>query len=190
MKRSDFLNFLQLVEEREPVFMEALAAANDLVKAGFLDQLSYSDTGNIHPQLLLSSPPSGLIASEATSPILPGNTSGLQAGDACSGPDLDTLLSYSFRQVAEDQHPNNILNQCYVWPSTRFDDLEGVDEVPRWSPLLQRSQRRPCRFQILPFHCTERWQLAVFDIAKNMMVCYDTAWTLGSPNSTFAVGQA
>lgn len=32
--------------------------------------------------------------------------------------------------------------------------------------------------------------MADFDIVKNVVVCYDTIWTSGSPNSTFLVGQA
>lgn len=120
---------------------------------------------------------------------MPEYANEFQAGDAYSGPDLDALLAYSFRQVAEDQHPNNILDHCHLWQSTRFDDPGGVEELLNWSPLLQRSQRWPRRYQILPFYYTERWQLAVFDIVENVAVCYDTVWASGSPNSTFIVGQ-
>ena len=61
----------------------------------------------------------------------------------------------------------------------------------RIGPLASSEcQTRPRCHQVLPFYDTGRWQLAVFDIVKNVVVCYDTMWTSGSPNSTFLVGQA
>ena len=190
MKSSDFTKFFNLVEDREPVFKEALVAANGMVKGGFLDHVPYAEMTISHPQNLLSSPLSSLNFSEGTEPVLPGRENKLWTGDAYSGPDLDALLSYSFREAAEHQRPNNIFAQCHLWQSTRFDDPEGIDELPSWFPRLQRSQRRPRRYQMLPFYDTKRWQLAVFDLVNNVTVCYDTMWTFGSPNSTFVVGQA
>lgn len=185
MKSADFTTFLRLVEEREPVFREALAAANKMVKEGVFDHAS--EVARSYPQNLIKSPPSNLDIRGGTSP--PGHISRLQEGDACSGPDLDALLSYCFRVAAEDQQPKNILNQCYLWPSVRFDDPEGFDEAPSWFPRLQHSQQQPLRYQMLPFYGDKRWQLAVFDIVNNIVVCYDTLWTLGLPNSTFRVSQ-
>ena len=190
MKSSEFSNFLRLAEEREPVFKEVLAAANGLVKEGFQDHLSYAETAISYSRNLLPSPPSGLEAPRSTASTKSLSEHGVWAGDACSGPDLDTLLTYSFRQAAESQQLNNIVHQCDLWPSTRFDDPNGVDGFPSWSPRLQRSQRRPRRHQVLPFYNTGRWQIADFDIFKNVVVCYDTIWTFGSPNSTFLVGRA
>ena len=113
-----------------------------------------------------------------------------ERGDAYSGPDLDTLLTHFYRQAAEGQQLNTIVSQCDLWPSTRFDDPNGADASPRWSPRLQRSQRRPRCHQLLLFYDTGRWQLAVFDIANKKIICYDTVRTAGTPNSTFLVGQA
>lgn len=62
MKSSEFSNFLRLAEEREPVFKEVLAGANDLVKEGFQDHVSYAETAMSHSRNLLPSPPSGLEA--------------------------------------------------------------------------------------------------------------------------------
>ena len=190
MKSSDFTQFLSLVEEREPIFREALAAANRMVEGKFLDHVSYPGTAMSHPQNSLSSPPSDRTFSGETISTLSGHENGLQGGDVSSGLDLDALLAYSFRQAVEDQQPKNILDQCYLWQSTRFNDLEGIDETPSWFPRLQRSQSRPHRYQMLPFYHTERWQLAVFDVVEKVVVCYDTTWTSGVPNSTFRVGQA
>lgn len=110
-------------------------------------------------------------------------------GDAYSGPDLDALVAYCFRLAAEVQQPKNILNQCHLWQSTRFDELEGFDEATSWFPRLQHGQQQPLRYQLLPFYSTARWQLAIFDIVNNVVVCYDTMWTSGLPNSTFRVGK-
>lgn len=60
MNSSESSNFLGLVEEREPIFREVLAAANDLVKEVFQDYLSYAETAISHSRDLLPSPPSGL----------------------------------------------------------------------------------------------------------------------------------
>ncbi len=189
MKNSNFTSFLNLVEEREPVFRETLAAANGIVEGGFLDHVSYAETATSHPQNLLSPPPSGLNISGDTESILPGHEDGLRVADACSGPDLDALLAYSFRQAAEDQAPKDILDQYYLWQSTRFNDPEGIDEIMSWFPRFQQSQRPLCRYQMLPFFNAERWQLAIFDLVGNIVVCYDTIWTSGSSNSTFTVCQ-
>lgn len=51
MKRSEFTDFLKLVEEREPVLREALAAANGTVNEGILDCVSYAETAISHPHL-------------------------------------------------------------------------------------------------------------------------------------------
>lgn len=190
MKSSEISNFLRLAEEREPIFREVHAAANDLVKEGFQDHSLYAQTAISHSRNLLPSPRSDLEAPGSTASTKPPSEHGVWAGDACSGPALDTLLAYSFQQAAEGQQLNNTVHQCNLWPNTRFDDPNGVDGLPSWSPRLQRSQRRPLRHQVLPFYNTGRWQMADFDIVKNVLVCYDTIWTSGSPNSTFLVGQA
>lgn len=189
MKTSEFNNFLRLAEEREPVFKDVLASANDMMEDGFQDHLLHTETAMTNPPSLLPSPLSRLNMSDVTKPIMSGLEYTIGAGDACSGPDLDTLLSFSFRQAAEGQQMNDIVSQCNLWPSTRFDYPNDIDELPGWSPRLQRSKRRPRRHQMLPFYNTGRWQLAVFDVVKNVVVCYDTTWTSGSPNSVFLVGQ-
>ena len=183
MKVLEFNNFLRLAEEREPVFREALAAANDMVKHEFQDHMSNSE-------IATSQPPLGLGVPQSATSIISGIAQGIGGGDACSGPDLDTLIAYSFRQGAEAGQLKTIVSQCDLWPSTRFDDLNRTDESPRWSPRLQRSQRRPHRHQVLPFYDTGRWQLAVFDIVENKVTCYDTVWTAGTLNATVFVGQA
>ena len=190
MKNSDFTNFLNLVEEREPVFREALAIANNAMMKGPINHESYFEPDMGNPRNLLSSPQSCSNISAGTLSILPGYEKGMQLGDASSGSDLDVLLAYSIQQAAGFQQPKNILNQCHVWPSTRFDDPEGINETLSWSPSLQRSQRWRQRYQMLPFYSTERWQLAVFDIIGNNIICYDSMWTSGLPNSTFSVGLA
>ena len=187
MKSGDFTKFLQLVEERKPVSREALVAANNMLKGGFLDHASRSETALSYPQVLIESPPSHLDIRGGASPVRPGHTSRLQVGDACSGPDLDVLLAYCFRIAAEDQQPKNILNQCNLWQSIRFDDLEGFDDAANWFPRLQHSPQRPLRYQMLPFYSTERWHLAMSDVMNNIVVCYNTIWTLGLPNSKFKV---
>ena len=190
MKNSDFTKFLNLMEEREPVFGEALATANNAIMKGSINHESYFEPDMSNPRNLLSSPQSYSNISAGTLSILPVYEKGMQLGDASSGSDLDVLLAYSIQQAAEDQQPKNILNQCHVWPSTQFDDPEWINETPNKSPRLQRSQRWRQRYQILPFYSTERWQLAVFDITGNSMVCYDSMWTSGLPNFTFRVGKA
>jgi len=190
MKNSEFNNFLRLAEEREPVFRDVLAAANGMVTEGFQDHVSHTELAISHPPALLPSPPSDLSALGNTTSIMSGSEHGIGVGDACSGPDLDSLITYSFQQAAEGQQQKIIVNQCDLWPSTQFDDPNDIDELPSWSPRLQRSRRRPCRYQVLPFHSTGRWQLAVFDIIETLVVCYDTIWTAGSTHSTFLVGQA
>ena len=187
MKNSDFSRFLNLIEKREPIFKKALSAANHMMVGGFLDRISYTDISTDHPQTLLSSSPSGQKSAGGARHLLPGHGNVQRTVDACSGPDLDTLMTHSFLQASENPQPNSIFNQCHLWQSTRFEDPEGVDEPPTWTPRLQRSYRRARRYQILPFHYTERWQLAVFDVADKMVVCYDTVWTSGSPNFTFVV---
>ena len=183
MKISEFNNFLRLAEEREPVFREALAAANDMVKDEFQDHI-------LNAEIATSHPPSSLGVLQSAASIISGVDHGVGGGDACSGPDLDTLIAYSFRQGAEAEQLKSIVGQCDLWSSTRFDDPNSTDESPRWSPRLQRSQRRPHRHQVLPFYDTGRWQLAVFDILENKVTCYDTVWTAGTLNSTFLVCQA
>ncbi len=190
MKISEFNNFLKLAEEREPVFRDVLAAANEMVKEGFQDHVLYAETAMSHPPSLLPSPPSGLNMSGSTASIMSGFEHGVGAGDAWSGPDLDTLLDFSFRKAREGQLLHNIVGQYNLWQSIRFHDPNDIDKLPNWSPRLYRSQRRPRRHHLLPFYNTGRWQLAVFDIVKNVVTCYDTIWTSGSPNSTFLVGQA
>lgn len=150
-----------------------LTAANGLVKEGFQDHLLYTETAISHSRNLIQSLPSGLEAPGSTASTKPLSEHGVWAGDACSGPDLDTLLTYSFRQALESQQLNNIVHQCDLWPSTQFDDPNGVDGFPSWSPRLQRSQRRPRRHQRLSFYNTGRWQIADFDIVKNVVVCYN-----------------
>lgn len=59
-----------------------------------------------------------------------GSEHGVRVGDTCSGPDLDTLMTYAFQQAAEGQQLKSIVNQYNLWPSTRFDDPNGVDERP------------------------------------------------------------
>lgn len=169
MRISESNNFLRLAEEREPVLREALAAANNMVKEGFQDHISDAETATSHP----SSPPPGLDTPHSAVSIISGVEHGIGRGDACSGPDLDTLVAYSFRQGAEGQQQKTIVSQCDLWPSTRFDDPNGTGESPRW-PHLQRSQRRPHRHKVLPFYDTGRWQLAVFDMVENKVTCYDT----------------
>ena len=186
MKISEFNDFLRLAEEREPVFREVLAAANEIVKEEFQDHISKAETAISHPP----SPPSGLSVPQSAASIISGFEHSIEGGDACSGPDLDTLIAYSFRQGAEGQQLTTIVSQYDLWPSTRFDDPNGTDESPRWSPRLQRSQRRPRRHQVLPFYDSGRWQLAVFDMVENKVTCYDTVWTAGTLSSTFLVGQA
>lgn len=66
MKGSELSNFLKLAEEREPIFREVLAAANDLVKEGLQDHLSYAETAISQSRNLLPSPPSGLEAPAST----------------------------------------------------------------------------------------------------------------------------
>ena len=184
MKISEFNNFLRLAEDREPLFREALAAANDMVMAEVQDHISNAETATSH----LSSPPSGLSGLQSVASIVSGVEPDIGEGDACSGPDLDTLMAYSFQQAVEGQHPKTIVKQCDLWPSTRFDHLNDTDKSPRWSPRLQRSQRRPHRYQVLPFYDIGRWQLAAFDIVEHKVQCYDTVWTAGTLNSTFLVG--
>ncbi len=112
MKSSEFNNFLRLAEEREPEFREVLAATNDMVKEGFQDYILHAETAITHPPSLLPSPPSGLNMSESTASIMSGFEHGVGAGDVCSGPDLDSLLEFSFRQATEGQQLNNIVGQC------------------------------------------------------------------------------
>ena len=154
-----------------------------MVKGEVQDHISNMETATSPPP----SPPSGLGVPQSA---VSGVEHGIGEGNACSGPDLDTLIAYSFRQGAEGQQLRTIVNQCDLWPSTRFDDPNSTDSSLRWSPRLQRSQRRPHRHQVLPFYDTERWQLAVFDIVENKIKCYDTVWTAGTSNSTFLVGRA
>ena len=187
MKNSDFSRFLKLIEKREPIFEKALGAANHMMVGGFLDHISYADVSTDHPQTALSSLPLGQKSAGGAGYLFSGQGNALQTVDACSGPDLDTLMTHSFLEASENPQPDSILDQCHLWQSTRFEDPEGVDEPPTWTPRLQRSQRRASRYQILPFHYTERRQLAVFDMADKMVVCYDTVWTAGSPNFTFVV---
>lgn len=193
MRSSEFIAFLSLAEDREPIFREVLATANDMAKKVFQDQILCAKTATSHPRNLLPSPLSGLDTLETTTSIMCGFEIVIGAGDAYSGLDLDTLLAYSFRQGREGkegQQLTDIVDQCDLWRSTRFEDADGVDERPTWTPRLQRSQRRPRCYQLLPFYDSGRWQLAVFDIMKKVIVCYDTIWTSGSSNSTFLVGQA
>ena len=102
MKNADFTRFFQLMEEREPVFRQSLAEANNMIKQGFLDHSSCAETILSYPQNPTQSPPSNLDIRGGASPVGPGYISRSQAGDACSGADLDALLSYSFRRAAED----------------------------------------------------------------------------------------
>lgn len=189
MRRADFTRFLQLVEEREPVFKEALDAANNMVKESFFHHTPRADTVLGSPQHLTPSLPLNLDNREEASPINPRYIGQLQGEDACSGADLDALLAYSFRNAAEDQQPRSILNQCHLWQSTWFDDLEGLDEESSWFPRLQHSHQRPLRYHMLPFYSGDRWHLAIFDIVNNVASCYDTMWTVGLPNATFQVNQ-
>lgn len=174
MKISEFYNFLRLAEEREPVFWDVLAAANDMMKEGFQDHVPHAETEMSHSPTLLPSPPSGLNVSKSTPSIMAGLEHGVGAGDACSGLDLHTLLAFSFQQATEGQQLNNIVDQYDLWQSTRFDDPNDIDKLANWSPRLQRSQRRPNGYHLLPFYNTGRWQLAVFDIVKKVVICYDT----------------
>ncbi len=187
MKNSDFSRFLKLVAVREPMFKKALSAANHVMMGGFLDSISYADTSTNHPQTTLSSLPLGQKSAEGAQYLLPGLGNTLRTGDTCSGPDLDALLTHSFLQAAENPQPSSIFDQCDLWQSTRFEDPGGVEQPPTWTPRLQRSQRRPRRYQILPFHYIGRWQLAVFNMTDKIVVSYDPAWTSGSPNFTFVV---
>lgn len=118
MKILDFTKFTNLIEEQEPVFREALAAANCMMKGGFLDQVSYPETAVAYLQNSLLSLPSGLNISGETTSTLSAHENGLWIGDVSSGLDLDTLLAYYFQQANRDQQPTNILDQCYLWQST------------------------------------------------------------------------
>ena len=189
MKNSDFTDFLNLMEEREPVFKEALATANNAMMKRSINHESYAEPHMSNPPSLLFSPRSCPNVSARNLSILPEHRERSRLGDANSGPDLDVLLAYSIQRAAEDQQPKNILDQCHLWQSTPFDDPEGMNPTSIWFPRLQRSQRWQQRYQMLPFYNIERWQLAVFDIIGNSMVCYDSMWTFGLPNSTFRVGQ-
>jgi len=210
LKRAEFNDFLKLTEEREPDFREVLTTANGIVNGAFFNPASRAETAIRHPQYLPTSSASGRNSSGGVASVPPGDDDELreaacgdrwafapsvrssggnptEAADAFSGPDLDALLTYSFRPAAEYRPRKSILDQCYLWQSTRFEDPQGADEPLSWCPRVQRSRRPPRRYQVLPFFYTERWQLAVFDIAENVVMCYDTMWTSGSPNSTFVV---
>lgn len=77
MKSSEFSNFLGLAEEREPIFREVLATANDLVKEVFQDHLSYAETAISHSRDLLPSSPSGLEAPGSTTSTKPPSERGV-----------------------------------------------------------------------------------------------------------------
>ncbi|KAG8531639.1 uncharacterized protein KY384_003270 [Bacidia gigantensis] len=212
LKKEEFSDFLKLVEQREPEFRDNLAAANDLVNGMFFNSDPDAEIARGHSNYRAVSSRSGLNFSAGIASVPPANhddlraanfaegpaftpdalsqdVSPLEEADAFSGPDLDALLTSSFRQAAESRQRNGIFGQCYLWQSIRFDDPEGIDGRPEWWPRVQRSHRQPSRYQILPFFYSQRWQLAIFDIAENLVVCYDSVWTLGSPNSTFALLQ-
>ena len=211
LKKREFGDFLKLIKEREPEFKELLTVANGVVNDIFFNPAPCAAMAVSYSQPLPTSAVSGRNSSggvasvssaddefrEAASggrlaftpPVSLDGGNPTEAADTFSGPDLDALLTYSFQQAAGYPQPNSIFNHCYLWRSIRFDDPEGVNELPSWFPHLQRSCRPLRRYQILPFYYTKRWQLAVFDINENLAVCYDTTWTSGSPNSTFVVSQ-
>ena len=99
MKISEFNNFLKLAEEREPVFRQVLAAANDIVKDEFQNQISKTKTATSHKP----APLSGLRMPESAASIISKIEHGVGGGDAYSGPELDTILAYSFGQATKGQ---------------------------------------------------------------------------------------
>ena len=107
MKISDFNDFLRLIEERELVFRELLAAANEVVKEEFQDHILNAEIATSYPLF----PPSGLNVPQSAISIISGFEHSIGKGDAYSGPDLDTLIAYSFRQGAEGQQLITIVSQ-------------------------------------------------------------------------------
>lgn len=206
LKNEEFGEFLKYIEQRKPEIQELLNAANDLVNAAFYNPAScavsvptsFSSILNISREIASVPPGNNNRPGSATSegalavvqPVYTQYDNPLKTPDAFSGPDLDALLTHSYQQAAKCLQPMSIYHHCYLWPSVRFDESEDIDELPTWFPRLQQSPRPPRRYQILPFYYTERWQLAVFDVVEYILVCYDTTWTSGSPESTFLVSQA
>ena len=167
LKKEEFGEFIKLIEQREPEIQTLLTTANELVDAAF-----YSPSPCMVPFTNHTH-----------------NTNPLTTPDAFSGPDLDALLSHSYQLAGECPRPNSIYHQCHLWQSVRFDESEGTHELPTWFPRLQQSPGPPRRYQILPFYYSERWQLAVFDVVENMLVCYDTRWTSGSSEPMYLVSR-
>ncbi len=167
LKKEEFGEFVKLIEQRKPEIQALLNAANDPVNAAFYSPAPYVAPSASHSQ----------------------GANAVATPDAFSGPDLDALLAHSYQQAGEYLQPTSIYHQCLLWQSVRFDESEDIDELPTWFPRLQQSPRPPRRYQILPFHYSERWQLAVFDVEENILVCYDTMWTNGSSESTYLVSR-
>lgn len=205
LKKEDFGEFLKLVEERESDIRELLTAANDLVNtvlytpASCAESVSTSLSSGLNLSREIAAVPlgsnngDGSATSEGALAVVQRvHTQGsnpLQTPDAFSGSDLDVLLAYSYQQAGECKL-NSIRHKCCLWQSVRFDEPAGSDELATWFPYLQRSSKPLRRYQIVPFHYTERWQLAIFDVVEFSLVCYDTMWTSGSPESIFLVSQA
>ena len=129
MKNSNFTKFLNFMEERESVFEEALVTANNAMMKGFINHESYFESEMSNSRNLLSSAQSCSNISAGILSILLEYEKGMQLNDASSRSDLDVLLIYFIQQASEDQQPKNILNQCHVWQSIRFDDSERINET-------------------------------------------------------------
>ena len=198
------MEFQQLIEQREPQFRSALAITNDFVARLCLQCVP--SVGVLQPRVpsLPVFSKAGLDLSGTAQPVTPktvdeaSDPPGLpestmfyppcheafKAASSFTAPNLDVLLKSSRCQIASDQQTNSLVQQCYLWPSARFEDLETQ---PQWFPRFQRQRLEPCRFQFLPFFYTTRWQLAVFDTFEKSLVCYDPMWPMGSPTFLFMV---
>lgn len=169
MKISEFNNFLRLAKKREPIFRDGLAAANDMMREEFQDDASHTEPAIGHPPTLLPSPPPDLKAPGSIASIMSGSEYDVGAGDACSGPDLDTLLDFSFRQAREGQQLNNIVGQYDLWPSTQPDD---PNSATNYQVGLASSETRDghvvTRCYLSTISSVGNWP---YDIMKHMVVC-------------------
>lgn len=78
----------------------------------------------------------------------------------------------------------------HIWPSIQINDPTAGGETATWSSQDDVSAFNSARYQLLPFLDSYQWQLAVFDMEKHIILCYDSLCSDGIEFLTYTVGQS